>query len=652
MSGAMAGRITRENVRADAGGSEPDVDTLAEAVAEGDIRVLLMVLVHLTGDLGWLQPPFRPRRDVRLIADPDAGLPGEVLERIRAAVVEAMRETGGKAALRDPGDELIRRMMSVCLGEDVPPEYAPMVREEMALVPRHLDWRNGRPPREVLADRKVLIVGAGVFGIALAVQLDKLGIPFEIVEKNEDIGGTWHENRYPGCGVDTPNHAYSFSFGPRYRWSRYFSPREEIEDYLHIIVERYGLRDRIRFNTRLTAARWDAEARRWRATLEGPEGSGQREAWALVSAIGQLNDPAIPNIAGLDDFAGPLFHSSQWPDDLDIGGKRLAVIGTGATAMQLVPSIADEVDKVTVYQRSPQWAKPVAGYTGQISQATQWLLEHLPYYAEWYRFTMLWRYGDGLLPLLRKDPDWPHKDRSVNKANDRHREEMIAFIKNELGDRTDLLDKCVPAYPPYGKRILIDNGWFRTLRKPSVELVTDAIERIVPEGVVTADGRLRAADVVVLATGFRMTEMSARLGIVGEDGRSLADVWADDNPTAHLGMTVPGFPNLFCMLGPGSGLGHGGSAMFQAECQVRYIASCLAGLIERGHQAMTVHQSVHDDYVRRMDDEHEQLIWTHPGMTIYYRNKHGRVFSVMPWRLVDYWAMTHDPDFDDYRLID
>jgi len=384
-------------------------------------------------------------------------------------------------------------------------------------------------------------------------------------------------------------------------------------------------------------------------TVSGPAGAEVLHGRALVSAIGQLSLPSLPRFDGAERFAGPLFHSSDWPADLDLAGKRLAVIGTGASAMQIVPTVVDQVASLTAYQRSPQWARPIPRYHDPISVGAQWLLQHVPYYAAWFRFTMLWRYGDGLLPFLHKDPTWTHPERSLNRINDRHRQEMADHIVHELGDRQDLLDKCLPTYPPYGKRILLDNGWYRAIARPNAELVTEAIDRFAPNGIITADGQLREADAVVLATGFKVALMAARLNVTGHGGRTLADAWAGDNPAAHLGITVPGFPNLFCMQGPNTGLGHGGSAIFQAECQSRYIAGCLVAMAERDISAIDVRQDVHDAYVRRVDAEHEKMVWTHPGMSTYYRNAKGRVVSVMPWRLVDYWAMTHEPDFADYH---
>ena len=622
---------------------------LSTAIAEGDIRCLLMVLVHMTGDERWLEPPYRPARDVRLIPEPDAGLPATIQDEIRTAVVKLFANGNPKPVINDPGNELILRMMRACLGENVAAEYAPLMREEMGFAARDARWTNP-PPDERLAQQQVLIVGAGVCAIALGVALSRLGIPYTIVEKNDELGGTWYINRYPGCGVDTPNHSYSYSFGPRNPWTRYFCQREELLDYLKKVAAEYGIREHLRLNTELKSSRWDQSKRRWISTLKTKHGDEIFESTALVSAIGQLNDPSRAQFKGEQDFRGQILHSALWSEEFKLEGKRVAVIGTGATAMQLVPTIAGRAASVTVYQRTAQWARPVKGYSDPITEGAQWLLAHLPFYVQWYRFNMFWRYGDGLLPFLRKDPAWPHPDRAVNKGNDRHREELTDFILSELKDRPDLIEKCVPTYPPYGKRILLDNGWFRTLTRPTVELVTDRIDHFGREAIVTADRTSRPADIIVIATGFKVTEMAARLNITGRDGKELREKWANDNPTAYLGLTVPDFPNFFCMLGPNSGPAHGGSVIFQSECQSRYISACLVGMIERGIAAIDVRQDVHDDYVRKVDTEHEAMIWTHPGMTTYYRNKSGRVFSAMPWRFVDYWAMTHDPDFGQYRL--
>lgn len=619
-------------------------DETARALEAADLRVLLMVMNQLTGDAKWLAPPFAPRRDVRLIAKEHAGLDEEAQAELRAAALEALTSGPITPAFHDPGDEKAQEMMSACLGERVPAEYAPMMREEMGFAPRWLPPPSGRRPAA-----PVLIVGAGPSGLALGAQLQAMEIPFVILERNASVGGTWYENRYPGCAVDTPNHAYSFSFGRRHDWRRYFSRQPDLLAYLRDRAAEFGLDRVIRFNTRLTEAAWDEDARLWRAKVEGPDGPEYMAACALVSAIGPLSLPNRVRFPGDDSFRGPIFHSAEWPEGLEVAGKRIAVIGTGASSMQITPTLAPVAERLTVYQRTPQWARHIPRFQDDMAEENRWLLRHVPYYAEWFRFTMLWRYGDGLLRTLRRDPDWPHFDRSMNRINDKHREEMANHILSELEGRPDLIEKAMPDYPPYGKRILLDNGWFRTLRRDNVDLVTDAVERITPTGVV-AGGEERPADIIVLATGFNVNRSAARLNLTGRGGVSLSDQWAGDDPKAYLGVTVPNFPNLFVMQGPGTGLAHGGSAIFTSECQARYICGCLSAMIEGGFDAMEVRAEVHDAYMERLDAEHAELIWAHPGLTTYYRNSAGRVTSIMPWRLVDYYGMTKAPDLKEYLV--
>ncbi len=625
-----------------------DRSAIERALGEADLRVLLMVLFHMTGEERWLKAPFLPKRDVQLIADEAAGFSAEVQRAIRAAALDVLCNKEISPVINDPGDDLILTMMRACLGENVSAEYAPMMREQMGFVSLGSDITEP-VPSATSECRPVLIAGAGVSGIALGTLLNRLGIPYLIAEKNAEVGGTWWENRYPGCGVDTPNHAYSFSFGSRYPWSRYFAPQPQIQDYLERSATEADVRPHVRFETEITQARWDEKKSCWRATLKSQSGEEEIEAMALVSAVGQLSLPSVPDIDGAKNFAGEIFHSARWPENLSLKGRNVAIIGTGASAMQIAPTIADEVASLTIYQRSAQWARPIPRYHDPISDNGQWLLEHVPFYAAWFRFTMFWRYGDGLLPFLHKDPKWPHPERSLNKVNDRHRQEMTDHITHSLAARPELIEKCLPTYPPYGKRILLDNGWYETLLKPNVELVTDEVTRICKNGVESAGDAHRNADIIILATGFQVGQMAARLNIMGRGGQSLAKTWAPDNPSAHLGITVPGFPNLFCMQGPNTGLGHGGSAMFTAECQANYIADAIAMMLLNEISSLEVSQEAHDTYVAKTDAEHEKMIWTHPGMSTYYRNSLGRVFSVMPWRLVDFWTMTRQADAKDFN---
>jgi 4-hydroxyacetophenone monooxygenase len=637
--------VTRSNTTS---GAAIERETLRAALAQADLRVLVMCLFHLSGDEKWLAPPYRPARDVRLVADPAAGFSEAVQREIREAAEALLADGVPRPAIDDPGPALFQRMMSLCLGEDVPVEYVPLMRQDMGFEDGDVHWTQARP--ETLA-LDVVIVGAGVSGLCLAAKLDALGIPFTLLEKNPEVGGTWFENRYPGCGVDTPNHFYSYAFAPNPDWSRYFSLRDEIEAYLEGCASAFGLRNRIRFGTTLSAAHWDDDARRWQLTVQSSDGATQTLRCAvLVCATGHFSQPLEVRFPGADDFAGERFHTARWPAQARLAGKRVGVIGTGASAMQLVPTIADEVAALAVFQRTAQWVRPVAEYRLSVDPGAHHLFSAVPYYARWYRFTQFWRYGDGLLRTLRKDPDWPHPERSLNRTNDRHRREMADYIRAQLASRPELVERCVPSYPPFGKRILLDNAWFATLCLPQVDLVTAAIERIEARGVRTADGRLHELDVLVLATGFKISNLAAQVDICGRGGARLGDDWGDENPSAYLGITVPRFPNLFVMYGPNTNMGHGGSVMWLAETQARYICGCLVAMAERNLAAIECREERRSAYTREIDDLHAQLVWTHPGMTTYYRNRHGKVRSPMPFRLVDYWARTRSAGLDDFLL--
>ncbi len=622
---------------------------LDAALADADLRVLLMCLVHLTGDRRWIQPPFTPRRDVRLIADPQAGFSNEVADMIRDAVRNAVNnDSSTHPRITDPGDELLGEMMNVCLGEQVPPEYLPMVRIDMGFDPGVVEWPGAAPgpgtSDEFPDTTTVLIIGAGISGLCLAMQMHRLGIAFRIVEKNPQVGGTWLENRYPGCGVDTPNHFYSYSFAPNPAWTHFFSQRDELLGYVQNVADDHALTSRVEYRTAVDQVTWSEADHRWDVRISTDNGPSTIRARVVVGAIGHFNRPAVAPFDGAERFTGPMFHTAHWPDGLDLTDKRVAIIGTGASSMQIVPAIVDTIRALTIFQRSPQWARNVPHLNDPVRPAEGWLLRNLPYYATWTRFTQFWRYGDGLLRFLKKDPDWPHPERSLNRINDRHRQEMTDHIVEQLDGRPDLLQKCIPTYPPYGKRILLDKGWFAALKRPQVTLTTDPITSLDETGVLTADGTHHDADVVVIATGFSVTDHAARLNITGRNALRLADDWADDNPSAHLGITVPGFPNLFLMGGPNTNAGHGGSGFLMAEAQTRYITSCIVELLSSGHASMDVLPSVRGEYVQRVDDEHETLVWTHPGMSTYYRNKYGRVVSPMPFRLIDYWHSTRAVD--------
>jgi 4-hydroxyacetophenone monooxygenase len=609
-----------------------------------------MCLAQITGEDHWLQEPYLPRRDTNLFHDETGGLPTEIQDEVRSSARQVLQEISDNSRQIPLEVDLERfsRMMRACVAEDVAPEYAPMLLEELGFVNRDVRWST---PPVLPTGFKVLIIGAGFAGICAAIKLQALGIPYVVVEKNSDIGGTWFDNNYPDAGVDTPNHFYSYSFAPNTKWKHYFSKRADIWQYARDVAEKFDVVSSIQFSTEVHALQWNTESQTWTATIANSSQTKDEEYSAVITAVGQLNRPNVSPARGIENFNGDWFHSAHWNHSVDLSGKRVAVIGTGASAMQFMPTLAATAGGVTIFQRSPQWVRPNSDYHRTVSENTVWLLENIPFYAQWYRFGLFWRFGDGLLRTLRRDPEWQFPERSMNRHNDRHREQLTDHLMQELDGRPDLIEKCLPDYPPYGKRILVDNNWYKTLRQDNVHLITSAVDHVTTTGIVDADGDAHEFDVIILATGFQAGNLLSPIDIRGVSGTPLRDVWGVDDPRAYLGITVPDYPNMFVLVGPNTFVAHGGSIIYQAECEMRYVTDCIRHMIENGISSVEVQQSVHDEYNERVDAEHDQLVWAHSGLHSWYRNSKGRVFSPMPWRFVDYWQMTHDFNESEYKAI-
>lgn len=621
-----------------------DPARLRDALAEANIPSLVPLLVQLTGDRKWTREPYRPTRAPGLSDHDDGGLPEDIQQEIREAAAAAVLAwaAGVPAALPAPTGEQLLELMTLCTAEAIPERYEPMSAEHMGF----------RPRRRRLADADrssgfhVVIIGAGISGLTSSKHLQDLGIRHTVIEKNDRPGGTWIENRYPGCGVDTPSYLYSLSYFWR-NWSGHFGKRAELEQYLQDLTAEFDLSRHIRFSSTVRSATWDEGAEVWKVVVDGGEGEYTIEANAVISCVGQLNVPKVPALPGKDSFEGDVFHSARWPDGLELEGKRVAVVGAGASAMQIVPAIADRVEGLDVYQRSPQWISPNSNYFRQVSESMHWLMANVPYYKAWYRFRLSWLYNDRIHDSLQKDPDWPHPARALNATNDAHRRYFTRYIEDQLQGHPDLLEKALPDYPVFGKRMLLDNGWYAALKKENVELITAGVASLTSSGVVDEAGMERPADVVVLATGFE-AHRPIRYEIIGRDGRSLHDVWGDDDARAYLGITTPGFPNLFFMYGPNTNLGHGGSFIFLAEGQIDYIVDALTRMVNEDLRSIECRTDVCDRYNEELDAAHERMVWTHQGMDTWYRNKSGRVVTNMPWRVVDYWHMTREIDLDDF----
>jgi 4-hydroxyacetophenone monooxygenase len=626
---------------------------LDDALQAAHLPALVLSLVHLTGDASYLKPEWKPAYSP--FDRGETGITPQAQNDIRAEAKRVITAYLDGAA--NPTAELspatVRQMMDFIAGAEIPDHYGDFLMDELALKGASTkDPRWDAPELKAKARRlKVLVIGAGMSGILTGIRLSQAGVSYEIIDKNADVGGTWLENTYPGCRVDSSNHMYSYSFEPNHQWPNHFSPQPVLLDYFRGVAAKYGLRDKIRFETTVVDMTFDEARSHWRVHLRDKEGvETWVEADAVVTAVGQLNRPKYPDIPGRETFKGESFHSAEWRHDIDLTGKKVCVIGTGASAFQFVPEIVDKVAGLTVFQRTPPWGFPTPHYHEAVPEGMKWLLENVPFYDKWYRFFLFWMATDGLLAGVTADPDWDGPTTAVSGANLMFREMIAAAIQMQVGPATHLLDKVIPTYPVGGKRALLDNGvWIEALKRDHVELVTDPITEITAEGVVTADGTLHAADVIIYGTGFHASKFLWPMRIIGRGGVELHDKW-DGDPRAYLGMTVPGFPNLFMIYGPNTNIVVNGSIIFFSECSVRYITGCLKLLAETGAASLEVRQDVHDAFNVRVDDGNKLMAWGSPHVNSWYKNDKGRVTQNWPFALVDYWRATIAPDPADFVL--
>ncbi|HTI77741.1 MAG TPA: NAD(P)/FAD-dependent oxidoreductase [Mycobacterium sp.] len=620
-------------------------DEIAQALLDVSIPTLMLSLVHMSGDPGLIRGELKP---AGLFLNEVQGYMSEedkaAVRKIALEVIADYRDRGCPEP--EPiGPELLREMMAWLVCEPVPPEYVPMLLEEM-----ELDGRDSRAVRGTPADFPVVVIGCGESGLLAGIRLKEAGIPFTIVEKNAGVGGTWWQNTYPGARVDVGNHFYCYSFEPTDQWTHFFAEQPELQAYFQSVMDKHDIGRHVRWETEVTQATWDDDTATWTVHARDRTGATTTlQARAVISAVGQLDRPHLPDIEGAQDFAGPAFHSSQWDHSVDVHGKRVAMIGAGASGFQIAPAIADTVDSLTVFQRTAQWMFPNPNYHEPVGAGVQWALRHLPFYGRWYRFLLFWPGCDKGLAAAYVDPDYPDQQKAVSEINEITRIMFTEWITSQVADDPDLLAKVIPDYPATGKRTLQDNGsWLRTLTRDNVELVRTDIDHIESDAVVTADGERHPADVIVYATGFQATKVLWPMTIRGRDGEVLSERWGE-RPTAYLGITIPGYPNFFCMYGPGTNLASGGSLIFHSECQMRYITECLEVLIDGGHQSMEPTEERTADWHDRTQAEMRKMVWSQPSIKhSFYKNKFGEVYGLSPWRLVDYWTWTREPDPHDF----
>jgi cation diffusion facilitator CzcD-associated flavoprotein CzcO len=485
-------------------------------------------------------------------------------------------------------------------------------------------------------ERHIVIVGSGFSGICLGIQLKLAGIhSFTLLEKADRLGGTWRENTYPGAACDVPSISYCFSFEQKTDWSRLWSPHDEILAYMQHCADKYDITPHIRFGTALESARFDERSGQWRIrTSRNGEPGDELRADVLVSGVGQLNRPIVPDLPGLDTFAGESFHSAQWNHDYDLSGKTVGVVGNAASAIQFIPEIAKQVGKLLIFQRSANWMVPKGDrdYTA----AERRRFARFPWLARLMRW-WTWCQYELMFPVFRQ-----HR-RAAAKMAKTSLDDMHTHIQDP-----ELREALTPDYPIGGKRILFADDYYPALTRENVELVTSPIERVTPEGVVTRDGTTRRLDALILATGFDSTSFLTPMKIEGLHGRSLRDDWKDE-PVAYLGMSVAGFPNFFMMYGPNTNLGHN-SIIFMIECQANYIVGAIREIFGRGIGTLDLREDVMKAYNERIQRELATSVWATTDRS-WYKNEAGRITNNWSGTTIRYWWLTRRADLSVYEQV-
>lgn len=481
-------------------------------------------------------------------------------------------------------------------------------------------------------DHEIAILGAGFAGIGLAIRLRQQGIEdFVVLERAADVGGTWRDNTYPGCQCDIPSHLYSFSFAPNPDWSRLFPTQPEIWEYLRDCAARFGVMGHVRFGCEVDGARWDGDAGLWRIeTARGP-------LTARVLALGQggLSEPALPPIPGIDRFEGTIFHSARWDHDHDLRGERVAVIGTGASAIQFIPYIQPLVDRLTLFQRTPPWVMPHPDRPVRAWERR--LFSRLPFTQKLLRAGIYAFFESRVLPFTKR-PD-------LMKMGERI---ALRHMRAQIPDDPELRRRLTPRYRMGCKRVLMSNTYYRALAQPNADVVTEPIAEIRERSIVTTGGAEHDVDTIVLATGFHVTDLPMAAWVRGRDGRTMAEVFAG-SPQAYLGTTVAGFPNLFLLTGPNTGLGHN-SIVYMLESQFNYVLGALRAMRARGADVLEVLPEAQQRFNAEIQRRMTGTVWTTGGCASWYIDRNGRNTTLWPGWTWEYRRRTRRFDPAPYRL--
>lgn len=621
----------------------PSRTFIERAVECADVNALRMALYQATRDpeIASITPSreFGPVADVVTFSDEDIAL-------IRSKAVEYLLTEPDEADFEVPSRDEVIELVQMAEARELGPDDLIMRPHipAFAEMPFQAAWTDGP---KVPEGYHVAIVGAGFGGIAMGIQLAQLGIPFTIYERRSEVGGVWSINTYPDVRVDTLSFTYEYSLEKKYPWTEYFARQSDVREYIEHVARKYGVYEHIRFGADVQSARFDKTSHRWTLTVREDDRASDIDANVVVAASGVFAVPRELSTPGVDDFSGRIVHTAEWSEDVEYAGKKVAIIGNGSTGVQLLSKVAESAESVTVYQRTPQWISPRANYGVPITDELQWLLQEMPFYWNWNKYVAGLSTID-LRNVLQPDEDWIADGGTVSERNDMLREMLVGYISAQVGGREDLIEKLVPDYPPMTRRPVVDNNWYKSLTRDNVELVTTPIDRMTEDAIVTGDGQAREADLVIAAVGFQTEKYIWPTQYYGIDGITLEDVWSEQGAQAHLGMTVPDFPNMFMLYGPNSQPVASGSGLpTWFEIWTGYIAQCIVGMLENGHASMVVRREAFTDYNDRLHEEAKKLIYLSPNSAMeknYYVNEHGRLQMNAPWNGEKFYEMCARPD--------
>ena len=622
---------------------------LRQALAQAHLPALMPAIACLTGDLSALDPAWQPDlADQAQRPQAQGGLSAQAqqLARERAELLLSRWQAQGCPSAPQLPMPVLQQVMGFVTGA-VDPQVVDLLLHELGMaVP--VGEGVGVPERLGLpADFQVVVIGAGMSGLVSSWHLQRLGISHTVLERQAEIGGVWVENHYPGARLDTSNFCYSYSFAQDAGWRHFFSPRDEVQRYFQELAAKRGLLRHIQLSTEVQAMRYDEAQCLWH--LDIVQGGQQRSvrAHAVISAVGQLNKPRLPDIEGRERFAGPAWHTARWRHDVPLKGLRVGVIGTGASAFQVIPRIAGEVQSLTVFQRTPPWVIKTPAYNQELPDGLHWLLASLPGYNAWYRFEQFWVAVEGRRRYSVVDPDWKQAG-SVSALNQQLRQMLEAELDQAYAGRPDLRRLMTPDYPPYGKRMLRDDGtWSDALKRSNVTMVSEPIAHITENAVVCRDGSVHELDVIIYGTGFHASQFLNSLQVTGRGGVDLHAQWGMD-AQAYQGVCVPNFPNLFMLYGPNTNLITNGSLVLFSEIEIEYILRCLASLGQRGARAMEVSAAAGQRYDERIDAQTRRMAYGVDGVSNWYKSATGRVTQNWPFSTVDFWRQMQLVKEDDF----